>query len=98
MTKSMRVMVLDNIARKSGDASLIEMLNEAYQMGIQSTYAPSDEVVDDDEADDSTPRYTVAEEDCKHPNIAFEPDIFEGGKRVSKHHWYCHDCGYLQVG
>lgn len=35
---------------------------------------------------------------CQHPNVAFEPDIYKNGVRVSKHHWWCPDCSYIQVG
>lgn len=101
MTKSMREIVIEQLAQKTDEYSLIEMLNEAYQFGIQSTYAPSDEVVGDDD-DDAIPAESLAmmdaQDNCTHPNMGFQPDVFEDGKRVSKHHWYCEDCGYLQVG
>lgn len=36
---------------------------------------------------------------CRHPNIKFEDDQYnEQGERISKHHWWCPDCDYLQVG
>lgn len=36
---------------------------------------------------------------CQHPNIVFEDDQYnEQGERVSKHHWWCPDCNFLQVG
>lgn len=63
----------------------------------------------DDDEDDTIPRAELVsgllipakdlpEGACKHPNMAFEPDIFEDGERVSKHHWSCPDCGFIQVG
>lgn len=97
-------MVLANLAKEYGgnddaDSGLMKMLNKAYQFGIQSTYAPSDEV---DDEDDTIPAESLAmmdaQDNCTHPNMGFQPDVFEDGKRVSKHHWYCEDCGYLQVG
>ena len=36
---------------------------------------------------------------CGHPNNEFYDDEYdENGRRISKHHWYCPDCEYLQVG
>ena len=107
MTKSMREIVIEQLAQKTDEYSLIEMLNEAYQFGIQSTYAPSDEVVGDAEDvaanyrgsdygdDDAIPAESAAmmdaQDNCTQPNMGFEPDVFEDGKRVSKHHWYCEE-------
>lgn len=36
---------------------------------------------------------------CDHVNMKFEDDQFDAdGKRTCKHHWYCPDCGFFQVG
>ena len=36
---------------------------------------------------------------CLHPRIEYRDGEYdEQGERISKHHWYCRDCGYLQVG
>jgi len=38
-------------------------------------------------------------DECEHPNICYEGDQYnEAGERISKHHWYCPDCDFLQVG
>lgn len=40
-----------------------------------------------------------SDEDCEHPNIQYSPDEYDDeGRRISKHHWYCPDCDFLQVG
>ena len=53
--------------------------------------------------DNGAKRFTVVldneAQECEHPNIEFYDDEYdEDGKRISKHHWYCPDCGHLQVG
>ena len=33
------------------------------------------------------------------PNICYEADQYnEAGERISKHHWYCNQCDFIQVG
>ena len=68
---------------------------------------------DDADEDDTIPRAVLVdnlfvpaeskammdrEDNCTHPNMGFSPDRWEDGERVEKHHWYCEDCGHVQVG
>jgi hypothetical protein len=33
------------------------------------------------------------------PNVCYEADQYdEDGNRISKHHWYCTQCNFIQVG
>lgn len=64
-----------------------------------------DDSVDDDE-DVTIPRARIVtdllvppgEGECQHPNMGYSPDQYKNGVRVSKHHWWCADCSYVQVG